>query len=313
MPESTGTPANQERPATPGNEDDSTINIPSDSVHPSLANAPHPSQSQTYPVVVNGKQENWTLEKLTAEAQTGAAGREKFQEAAEQRKENARAAGIEEDLKAFFEDDDEDAFRRVASAYNVPKEDIEGALRGTDEDDEDGDVVNQYFNEADAAEKDGSRSRKPSSVSYGDMAPDVQRALRGVESTRMEGIINKALDNDESIAYNMEAHTPEGRVAIRSLVDEKIRGRLANYGGDFGDGTRILQEVLPEIRGLLEAFGTPGQKTQMGLGSSPGGDGTAGHPPKRPDHVSSTDGDAFEQNVLETMAYHHDKAQRGQQ
>lgn len=315
MPTDSTTPANQERPATPGSEDDGgVINIPAGDVHPALAKSPHPDQTRLHDVVIDGKAEQWTYEKIIKEAQTGAAGRQAFQDAAAMRKENSRSAAIEEDLKMVFEEGDEDAFRRVGAAYGIPQEEIDAAAQNAfSTDDEDGDVVNQYFNEAEEAEKGESRSRTTGPVSYGDMAPDVQRALRGVESTRMEKIINAALDNDEKIAYNMEAHTPEGRAAIRSLVDEKIRGRLANYGGDFGDGTRILQEVLPEIRGLLDAFGTPGQKTNMGLGSAPGGDGTAGHPPKRPDHVPSTDGDAFEQNILDTMAYHHDKAQRGQQ
>lgn len=318
--DSTGTPANQERPATPlPQDDDGVTSIPATDVPAVLANAPHPDQTRMHDVTIDGERQQWTYEKLVKEAQTSAAGRKAFQDASEMRKENVRSAAIDEDLRAVFEDGDEDAFRRVGAAYDIPQGEIDEAVQNAfvddgGSDDKDGDVVNDYLKEAAGAGKDTSRSRQPTGpVSYGDMAPDVQRALRGVESARMEKIIDQALDNDEAIAYNMKAHTPEGRAAIRSLVDEKIKGRLASYGGDFGDGTRILQEVLPEIKGLLDAVGTPGQQTNMGLGASPGGGSTAGHPPKKPDHVSSTEGDAWEQHILDDMVYRHDKAQRGQQ
>jgi hypothetical protein len=111
--------------------------------------------------------------------------------------------------------------------------------------------------------------------------------LREAERTRIEGIVGGALDKDEDIRYNMEAHSPEGRAAIRRFVDEKIRGRLDSdvYRGQFGDGTRILSEVIPEIRDHLKALGTPGKRTTTGLGQAPGGGDTevyqtTYHPPR---------------------------------
>ncbi len=302
--------------STPGADDDSgTIQIPNDQVHPSLAAAPHPNQIATHAVVINGKQEQWTMEKLIAEAQTGAAGREKFEEAAAMRKENNKAVALQEDLELVFNEGDIDAFRRLGASMGVPGDEVEEVAQKTfgegSEDDEDEDVVNSYFEESSQNADKGTRSRETGPVDYSRLSPDIQRVLRGAEKVRIDEIVQSALDKDEKIAYNMEAHTPEGRVAIRRFVDEKISGRLTSFGGDFGDGTRILAEVLPEIREHLQALGIPGQRTHTGLGQAPGGGDTEVHPKQLPDHVPSTEGDAFEQNVLETMAYHQSQAERG--
>lgn len=314
--DSTGnTPANQERPATPIAEDDAgVINIPNDQVHPALASSPHPDQTRTYPVVVNGKQENWTLEKLTAEAQTGAAGREKFQEAAAMRKETASDAALREDLKMAFEEGDVDAFRRFGAAMGVDGREIEKIADKAFKDTEDEDVVDSYFKESDQAGKDQSRSRtSPGPVDYSQLAPDLQRLMKAGEGERIKNIVDSALDSNEVIAYNMKARDPAGRAAVRQLVDERIQRRLTDHGGDFGDGTRILAEVIPEVQETLEALGIPSsQRTKMGLGLSPGGSSSAGvHQAKLPDHVSSSEGESWEQHILETMDFHHGKSEEG--
>lgn len=289
------------------------INIPMDQVPSLLANAPHPDQLKTYPVVINGKAESWTLEKLTAEAQTGAAGREAFQQAAESRKVNAKALAIQEDLEQVFHQGDMDAFRRLGAQYGVPGDEVERIAAGTfgaedaEEDEEDGEVVDQYLEESNTR----SRPEREGPVEYANLSPDVQRVLREAEKQRIDVIVKTALDKDEVIAYNIEAQTPEGRLAIRDYVDEKIRGRLDSFAGDFGDGSRILAEVLPEIRTHLQALGTPSPRTLTGLGHAPGGGDTEVYPTKLPEHVPSTEGDAFEQNILETMAYHQAQAERG--
>jgi hypothetical protein len=313
------TPTNQGgegRPGTPGAEDDAgTINIPQDQVHPALRDAAHPAQTATYNVTINGRQEQWPLDKLIAEAQTGAAGREAFQQAAETRKGAAKALAIQEDLEQVFKEGDIDAFRRIGAQMGVPGDQVEEIARTTfgtdDEDEDDEDVVNEYFEETSQAGTRGTRSRDDGPVDYSRLSPDVQRVLREAEKVRIDTIVKNALDKDEVVSYNMNAQTDSGRAAIRAYVDEKIRGRLNSFNGDFGDGTRILAEVLPEIREHLQALGTPGQRTHTGLGQAPGGGDTEVYPTKLPDHVPSSEGDAFEQSILETMAYHQAQAERG--
>lgn len=306
-------PTNPDGSVQPGPNEVLPINIPQDQVPELLANSPHPSQTVTYPVTINGRVENWTLEKLTAEAQTGAAGREAFQEAAALRKETAKALAIQEDLEQVFKEGDLDAFRRLGAQYGVPGDEVEKIAARTfgaedNEEEADEEVVNSYLKEQEGTR---SPSTTPEIVGYSKLSPDVQRVLREAEKTRIDGIVKLAIDKDEIIAYNMEAQSPEGRRAIRDYVDEKIRGRLDSFAGDFGDGTRILAEVLPEIKAHLQALGTPEPRTHMGLGQAPGGGDTEVYPAKLPDHVPSTEGDAFEQNVLETMAFHQAQAERG--
>ncbi len=290
------------------------VNIPADSVPGALANAPHPDQTRMYNVVVNGKQESWPLDKLISEAQTSAAGREKFAEAAEIRKDAAKAIAIQEDMDAVFKDGDLDAFRRVGAAYGIPGDEVEKIAQNAFSGETDENVVEEYFKESvENEQKQATRSRSNEPIDYSKLTPDIQRVLREAENTRINGIVQNALDKDEKIAYNMEKQSPEGRTAIRQYVDEKISGRLTSFGGDFGDGARILAEVLPEIREHLQALGTPGDRTLTGLGHAPGGGDTEVHPRQLPEHVSSTEGDDFEQNILETMQYHQDQAERGKQ
>lgn len=319
MPEPTNQ-GGEGRPGTPGAEDDAgTIQIPSDQVHPALANAPHPGMTQVHPVKINGRDEQWTTQQLIDRAQKESAAEEKFQDAAKQTKENAKAIAVHEDMELVFKGGEEglDAFRRIGAQYGVPGDQVEVIAQRTfgdpDDDDDDEDVVDSYNKEASRTGKgdQGTRSHGKDPVDYSQLSPDLQRVLRETESARMDKIVDGALDKDEMIAYNMEAHTPEGRVAIRRYVDEKIAGRLGSFGGDFGDGTRILAEVLPEIREHLQALGIPAQRTHTSLGAAPGGGDTEIYPKKIPDHVPSSEGDAFEQNVLETMAYHQSQAERG--
>ncbi len=289
------------------------INVPVDQIPSAIANAPHPSQTQTHAVKINGREEQWTTQQLIDRAQKEQAADEKFQQASQKEKEIATAINLQEDLEMIFKEGDIDAFRRLGAKMGVPGDQVESIAAKTFGDqtgeDDDEDVVDSYDREV----RQGTRSREENQgpVNYDRLSPDIQRALRTVESARIGDIVKNALDNDKDLSYNIEQYDAKGRSAIRDLVDEKIRGRLASYGGDFGDGNRILAEVLPEIREHLQALGKPGSRSPLGLGHAPGGGDTEVYPRQKPDHVSSVEGDAFEQNILETMAYHQAQAERG--
>ncbi len=312
MPEPTNQ-GGEGRPGTPGAEDDSTtLQIPASQVPEALANSPHPDQVKMYSVKINGVEEQWPIEKLVSEAQQAVAGRRRFEEAATIQKDAASAIALKEDLHAALTDQDADAFRRVGASFGINGTETEEMIQRMWGDNQDENVVEQYFDESNNNANRATRFQDNEPVDYSRLTPDLQRALRGVESSRIEKIVDNALDNDKTIAYNMETYTPEGRVAIRRYVNEKIRGRLDTFDGDFGDGTRILAEVLPEIREHLQALGTPGQQTRTGLGQAPGGGGVEVHPTSLPDHVPSTD-EEFDQHVLETLNFHQSQAERGKQ
>ncbi len=294
-------------------ENSGTIQIPQDSVHPDQANAPHPTMAQVHQVKVNGETKEATTAQLIEAYQKGTAADERFQQAAQQSKDNAAAITVHADLKAWFGNKDPDAFRRLGEAMGSSNEEIEGALERSLGDDEEGDkdVVAEYDKEIASRGTTQPHSDNSGPIDYSRLSPDIQRVLREAEQTRMAGITQKALDKDEFISYNMKRLSPEGQKAMRQYVDEKVDGRLAQNRGDFGDGTQILPGVLQEVKTHMEALGTPGAQNPMGLGRSPGGGDSEIYPKQKPDHVSSSEGDAFEQNILETLAFHNSRAGQG--
>ncbi len=280
-----------------------------------IRDAPHPDQNRMHDLKKGDETVQVTTEQLVQMAQKGWNADSRTQQAAETAKENATAIAGWEDLKASLESDDPDAFRRAGLALGVPGDQVEDVVRRTFGD-PDEDVLDEYNRELDENRTDQpSRSRTDSSrsgpVNVADLAPDLQRVLMLAEQTRIKEIVQNALDKDEELSYNIKNLSPEGRVAARALVDEKIRGRLPEFGGDFGDGTRILSEILPEIREHLKALSTP-RSGPMGLGHAPGGDGDGAYPTKKPDHVSSTEGDAHDQYVGKLLEFHQAQAEQGQ-
>lgn len=269
---------------------------------PPIMQAQGDPQPQRY--IVNGKEVTVTPDQYTALIQKGLAADEKFREASELRKEAERAIATQEDLKQIILDGDVDAFRRMGANLGIPGDEIETEIQRLfgDEDEEE--------EEEDQLQTRGQAPPQDRKLELNDFPLDVQRIMLQAERQRIDGIVVKALDKSEKVRYNMEQFDEKGRQAIRDLVDEKIRGRLAATNGDFGDGTYILRDIIPEVERILEAIGSPTRRVApLGVGPSPGGDGLEVYPTKLPDHVPSTDG-GFEQNVLETLAYHHANAQR---
>lgn len=293
-----------------GKEDDAgLINIPNSAVHPDQKNAGMPNMAQVHKVKINGNEKEVTTQQLIDMAQKAESADEKFQAAAALSRENADAINMQADVKALFEDGDMDAFRRLGLKMGVDPADVERITQETfNSEESDEDVIETY--EKELRENPASKPQKTGPIDYSQLSPDIQRALRTVETDRIEKIVTAALDNDEVVTYNMEQYDATGQAAIRAFVDDKVRGRLDAFGGDFGDGSRILADILPEVRDHLQALGRPRQTGPMGLGHAPGGGDMEVYPKTKPEHVSSTEGEAFEQNILETLAWEQAKAER---
>jgi hypothetical protein len=291
-----------------------TIQIPNSQVHPALGESRHPDETTQYTVKVNGDERKVSAAELIEGYQKSTAAGEKFQEAAQLRGEAAKAIALQEDLQALVQGD-QDAFRRIGAAMGANGEEVEAALRqsfGDPEDEDDEDVIERYYEDSRKSEP-RLRNSNPENgpIDYSRLTPDIQRVLREAESGRIDKIVDKALDSDEELSYNMSQYDEKGKAAIRTLLNEKIRGRLDEHGGDFGDGRRILAEVLPEVKGLLSQLGGRQGRPGVGLGASPGGGDTQVYPTKKPDYVPSTGGDDFEQHILDTLAFHQGQVERG--
>ncbi len=319
----------------PQDHDDGTpvVNIPAGAVPPQIMNAPHPAQTQLIRLVTDGREELITQDELVRRAQKGGSADSKFQAAAAQSKEADEAIRLKADLELLAETGDVSAFRRAGASMGLTGDEVEEAARivyeqmdentnspGQDQFDENtlyeprtpqGGQMNMNQRMA-LLEAELMKTKAllagDKRTGFADLDQTLQTVVVDVEQRRVDKIIQNALDSDEVLAYYMSSYDDKGRQAIRDMIDEKVRGRLDSSDGSFGDGTRILREVVPEVKKTLEAIGTPNRLTpQMGFGPSPGGQGANIYPTKQPDHVSSSEA-GFEEHIAETLQYNKYKA-----
>ncbi len=249
-------------------------------------------------------------------------------------KESREAINLKADLELLSETGDINAFRRAGASMGLSGDEVEEAARVVYEQAEENDSPGQdpidentFYEEprgqggqgnmgariaaleAQLAEAKGQRITR-----FSDLDPSLQTVVVEAEQTRVDKIIQTALDSDDVLSYYMNSYDPKGQQAVRDMIDERVRGRLDATDGSFGDGNRILQEVVPEVRSLLEAIGNPNRSTpQMGLGPAPGGQSEANiYPTKQPDHVPSTEAN-FEEHIAETLAYNAAQALKSRQ
>lgn len=290
-----------ERTTPVANDDAGVINIPPNSLTDAMRNSPHPNENVLHTIKRGDEEVQVTTAQLKTMAQKNWNADVVTQEARETQKQYEEDHRLAEDLRAVIADGDVDAFRRMGLAAGVRGQELE-------------DIVAQTFGdgeEEDEAPPQREAAPRNSRVGVNDFTPDVQRVLLRAEKAYIDQTVTHALDSSEKIRYNMEQYDEKGRAAIRELVNEKVRTRLADTNGDFGDGRFILPGVLKDVETLLEAMNSPTRKVSpLGMGPAPGGDGLEIYPKKLPDHVPSTNSGQFEQNVLETLAYHQANANR---
>ena len=285
---------------------DGALEVPINAIPDALRNAPHPSQTQLHTLRRGDETIQVTTEQLIEKAQKGWNADMVTQQARESQKAAERALAIQDDLEQVIKEGDVDAFRRMGAAMGISGNEVEEAAvsiwgnRAEDEEEE----------EPVQTRRTTQRETGPLKVNFTQLPADVQRILLGAEKQRIDGIIQEALDKSEKVSYNMEQYDEKGRKAIRSLVEEKVRGRLAATNGDFGDGSHILREVLPEVEAILESLGSPRRQTPaLGMGLAPGGGDIEVYPKKQPDHVPSSHG-SFEQHSLETLAFNQRQSEQ---
>jgi hypothetical protein len=280
------------------------------SIPDALRNAPHPNDTVLHTIKRGDEEFQVTTEQLKTMAQKGWNADVVTQQARESTKAAERALSLQEDLEAVIKSGDVDAFRRMGAIMGIPGDEVErsaASIWGDGSEDEETEEV-----EADTPKK-AKVAPRPDKVDFSQFPVDIQRLLLRAEKSRIDEIITLALDSSDKVRYNMEQYDDKGRKAVRSLVEEKVRGRLNASNGDFGDGSHILREVLPEVEAILEALGSPRRQTPaLGMGAAPGGGDLEVYPRKKPDHVPSGDG-AFEQHILEDLAYNHGNLSRSKQ
>ncbi|KKN80370.1 hypothetical protein LCGC14_0329630 [marine sediment metagenome] len=314
-------------------------NIPASAVPPQLASAPHPYTQQLTTLVTDGKEEQVTHEELVRRAQMGVSSENRYREASDKSKEAESAINFKADMDLLAETGDISAFRRAGAAMNLSGSEIEEAARIVYESNEEPSPGSEGFDENDLYDNQPQGGGNPASgnvgqqlaalsaqvqklqgqltgkqTGFGDLSEDLQTVIGDAEQIRVDKIIQNVLDSDDVLSYYMSSYDKKGQTAIRSMIDDKVRGRLDASDGKFGDGTRIMREIVPEVKEHLEALGTPNRSTpQMGLGPAPGGQSGADiYPRKQPDHIPSTEA-GFEEHIGETLAHNLFKAQQSGQ
>ncbi len=307
---------------------ESVTNIPATNVPPGMAMNPGPAHERAGATLnVHGQKVPLSYEQLVTAAQKGLAADANFQAASETSRKAASAIEFQEDMRLVAESGDADAFRRAGASLGIPGDKVEESIRLIDEQYGDGDGTpdeNRVF-DGDTSRRGQGRtpeqwaqelaqvksSLENRQIGFEQVSPDLQTALIHVEQERISRIVEKSLDSDDVLRYYIANYDEKGKDAIRGMIDDKIRGRLDAADGQFGDGKQIMQEIIPEVRALVEAIGTPERSTpQMGLGPAPGSQGPAVYPTKPPDHVSSTDA-GFEEHIVEALAHNIHKASTG--
>jgi hypothetical protein len=303
-------------------DDTPVVNIPASAIPPGMATAPHPQQTGAV-LKVHGQEVTLTHEQLVEAAQKGMAADQNFQAAARDKAEAASAIAFRDKMKLLAETGDVNAFRELGAEMGLTGDQVEDAARivyeTMEEDGTTGDE-NEVFRADEARRGEPGKnwaqelaavkaSLESKQISLDDLSPDLQDAIVDVERVRIDKIVDNALDSDQVLRYYMNSYDAKGQQAIRGMVNEKIRGRLDASDERFGDGTRIMQEVLPEVKTLLQAIGTPNRSTpQLGLGPAPGGQESNIYPMKKPDHVSSSEA-GFEEHIGQSIAHNTQQAQ----
>lgn len=279
-----------------GDGQEGVIQTDQGSIPAQIQNAPHPTV-QVHTLKRGDETIQVTTDKLVEMAQKGWNADARTQQAAEKEKEAEAALEFQKEMNEVLEDGDPDSFRVLGEKMGVPEEKVE-------------EIIQEYWGEAEQGDG-GIVDTGPIGVDR--LAPDVQRALQLVEHDRITKIVNAALDSDEVVRYNMKHRDEKGQEAIRDFVMDKVRGRLIESNGDFGDGNRILREVLPEVRTHLEAMGIPQKPNTLGFGPAPGGGDTEVYPTKRPDYVSSNQGADFDEHITEELRFRAAEIERSKQ
>jgi hypothetical protein len=294
-----------------GEEDEGFIQVPPEDTPGDEKGS---GEENLIPLVVDGTEQRVTLEKAKELAQKGVAAEKRFQEAAQMRKEAERGVRVTELLKKVTEEHDLDSFRELCKESGLNEEQTEQAIAvgwqeegeevdtGPEPDDTKG-VLAELKKSIEASQR-----RK---LKYDDLDTDLKRAFEDMESGRISKIVQNSLDKHPKIGYYMRTLDDKGQKAIRDMIHDGIQGRLDEVGGDFGDGSQVLPQVLSKVSERLEALGSPERTTPpTGLGPSPGVGTSGSLPEKAPEHVSSSEA-GFEQHILEMIVHNARKAESG--
>lgn len=291
---------------------------PGDTQIPDVTKMDH-SHMEKHTIKVDGKEIELSLDQLIERAQKGTAAEKRMSEAAELRKTMEEKGEEYEDLvrmRGLFNrmvmEADQNAYTQLLTEYaGIPPE-VVAEVGGTffnneltgyedeedveyEEDDDDTEDIRMTQNQNKGQEP-------PRKTGYQDLEPEVQDALRHVESQRQEKILTDLLDNHKKMSYHMQRQSEKGREAIKTAVRKQIARRLTSENLSFEAGAPAVVEEFAEF---LEVAGTPERPTphHTGLGPAPGGRAEDQvYPKEKPEDVPFGDA-SHDDGIHETLQW----------
>ncbi|KPL13122.1 hypothetical protein AMJ85_00245 [candidate division BRC1 bacterium SM23_51] len=145
---------------------------------------------------------------------------------------------------------------------------IEGELANYD-DDGDEEVG---LDEPSTSPKRGARARAEieidEPIGYGRLDRGSQAAIGAVHSHLVERAIDRALDSDQELSYNMKAANPKAQESVKSIIRDRLRRFVDERGDrfDYNWDNAVRQAVAAEKARLIPLFERPA-RPGMGPGS----------------------------------------------
>jgi hypothetical protein len=228
--------------------------------------APEKNAAVTQEIEVNGKKVSLTAEEMRTWAQKAYAADNKFQEAAQMKKDAQQGLRIKELTKKLDTGLDAAEMAEYAQLLEIDPATLEAELHGQP---------------ADTKTTTPAATTSPGKpIGMDQLDPQVQEALRFAASQNVEQTREKikqsahiAVDKDEVLGKILGDKTvPEDRKeAIRDLAFSDVQRRIL-AGETYG--TDMVQQAVLSVRRYYKAFGIPGAQAQqpvvLGLGPSSG-------------------------------------------
>lgn len=143
-------------------------------------------------------------------------------------------------------------------------------------------------------------------VRYADMGKGEQRALAAVHHHMMEEAVDKALDSNQDLSYNMEQAGKGARASVVSFVKDAMERQIAKEGDGFDyDWNRVAKIAFAQAAPRLAPFFEPRTpRAGMGPGEGSGIAQMATRTPVEPQRIPAyASAEDYAQYLTERMQY----------
>lgn len=264
---------------------------------------------ETYTIKVDGADKVVTKDELVQLAQKGVASDSRFQEAARMKREAEKALTLQRGLKALNEGWDEDVFRSVAEGLDMAPDAIEATIRSMQQEQNPAPAAPVARPAPPAGTIGANPAPQPRAINFDLLDPELKEVILGVVSENWDRDVQNSLAKDPVIGYNTKK--PGQQEVLLRQAKGIVRRRILEDASAGRDRTRLLGDMISELRTLVQDFGTLAQPTPpSGLGPAPSAGRSEVYPTQKPKRVDVTDS-GYSDNIADTIGFKLAKALRG--